>query len=46
VHEAYVRLIDVTNVEWEHRAHFFAVAAQIMRRILLDAARKRVTSMR
>src|SRR5690349_8184335 len=45
-HEAYLRLIDVRNVEWEHRAHFFAVAAQIMRRILLDAARKRVTAKR
>src|ERR1051325_850407 len=42
VHEAYLRLIDVDNVDWEHRAHFFAVAAQIMRRVLLDAARKRV----
>lgn len=37
VHEAYLKLIDVTNVDWQHRAHFFAVAAQIMRRILLDA---------
>jgi RNA polymerase sigma factor (TIGR02999 family) len=46
VHEAYLRLIDVDNVEWEHRAHFFAVAAQIMRHILLDAARKRVTAKR
>jgi len=46
VHEAYLRLIDVHNVEWEHRAHFFAVAAQIMRHILLDAARKRVTAKR
>lgn len=46
VHEAYLRLIDVRNVEWEHRAHFFAVAAQIMRRILLDAARRRVTAKR
>src|SRR6185369_16379842 len=45
-HEAYLRLVDVRNVEWEHRAHFFAVAAQIMRRILLDAARKRVTTKR
>jgi RNA polymerase sigma factor (TIGR02999 family) len=41
VHEAYLRLIDVHNVNWEHRAHFFAVSAQIMRRVLLDAARKR-----
>ena len=41
VHEAYLRLIDVTNVDWQHRAHFFAVSATIMRRILLDRARKR-----
>jgi RNA polymerase sigma factor (TIGR02999 family) len=41
VHEAYLKLIDVDNVDWQHRAHFFAVAAQIMRHILLDAARKR-----
>src|SRR3989475_11763168 len=41
VHEAYLKLIDVTNVDWQHRAHFFAISAQIMRRILLDRARKR-----
>ena len=41
VHEAYLKLIDVHNVDWQHRAHFFAVSAQIMRRILLEAARKR-----
>jgi RNA polymerase sigma-70 factor (ECF subfamily) len=41
VHEAYLKLIDVDNVDWQHRAHFFAVAAQVMRRILLEAARKR-----
>ena len=41
VHEAYLRLIDVKNVEWQHRAHFFAVSANMMRRILLDRARKR-----
>jgi RNA polymerase sigma factor (TIGR02999 family) len=41
VHEAYLKLVDVDNVDWQHRAHFFAVAAQIMRHILLDAARKR-----
>src|SRR5664280_1436965 len=43
VHEAYLKLIEVDNVDWQHRAHFFAVAAQIMRHILLDAARKRGT---
>jgi RNA polymerase sigma factor (TIGR02999 family) len=42
VHEAYLKLIDVTNVDWQHRAHFFAVSAQIMRHILLDVARRRV----
>ena len=41
VHEAYQKLIDISNVDWQHRAHFFAIAAQVMRRILLDAARKR-----
>jgi RNA polymerase sigma factor (TIGR02999 family) len=39
VHEVYVRLIDVTNVEWQARAQFFAMAATMMRRILVDAAR-------
>ena len=46
VHEAYLKLIDVTNVDWQHRAHFFAVSAQIMRRILLDRARRRVAGKR
>jgi len=41
VHEVYLRLVDVTKVEWQARAQFFAVAAQMMRRILVDAARKR-----
>lgn len=41
VHEVYLRLVDVTNVEWQARAQFFAVAAQMMRRILVDAARSR-----
>jgi RNA polymerase sigma factor (TIGR02999 family) len=41
VHEVYLRLIDVTNVEWQARAQFFAIAAQMMRRILVDAARGR-----
>lgn len=41
VNEAYLRLVDVTNVRWEDRAHFFAVSAQMMRRILVDAARAR-----
>jgi RNA polymerase sigma factor (TIGR02999 family) len=41
VHEVYLRLVDVTKVEWQARAQFFAMAAQMMRRILVDAARKR-----
>jgi len=39
VHEAYLRLIDQTRVEWHNRAHFFGVAAQMMRRILIDHAK-------
>lgn len=41
VNEAYVRLIDQRSVRWQNRAHFFAVAAQLMRRILVDHARSR-----
>jgi RNA polymerase sigma-70 factor, ECF subfamily len=41
VHEAYMRLVDNTRVHWQNRAHFFAVSAQLMRRILLDHARRR-----
>jgi RNA polymerase sigma factor (TIGR02999 family) len=41
VHEVYIRLVDVTKVEWRERAQFFAMAAQMMRRILVDAARAR-----
>ena len=41
VNEAYLRLVDVRSVTWEHRAQFFAICAQIMRRILVDAARSR-----
>ena len=41
VHEVYLRLVDVTNVEWQARAQFFVIAAQMMRRILVDAARAR-----
>jgi len=46
VHEAYLRLVDLGNVNWQDRAHFFACSAQIMRRILLDAARKRLAAKR
>jgi RNA polymerase sigma factor (TIGR02999 family) len=41
VNEAYMRLIDWKNVEWQNRAHFFGLAAQIMRHILVDFARAR-----
>lgn len=41
VHEAYVRLIDQRRVQWRNRAHFFGVAASMMRRILVDHARRR-----
>ena len=39
VHEAYMQLVDQTRVTWQSRAHFFGVAAQLMRRILVDHAR-------
>ena len=41
VHETYLRIVDSSRVQWQNRAHFFAVAAQCMRRILVDAARAR-----
>ncbi|SRR6266404_2129399 len=41
VNEAYLRLVDQQNVKWQNRAHFFGVAAQLMRRILVDHARSR-----
>ena len=41
VNEAYLRLINVEQVRWQNRAHFFAVSAQLMRRILVDFARSR-----
>lgn len=41
VHDAWLRLVDVHRVPWQNRAHFFAVSAQMMRRILVDAARQR-----
>jgi RNA polymerase sigma-70 factor, ECF subfamily len=40
INEAYVRMVDQKNVHWENRAHFFAISAQIMRRILIDHARR------
>lgn len=41
VNEAYLRLIDSSRVQWQNRAHFFAISAQLMRRILVDFARAR-----
>jgi RNA polymerase sigma factor (TIGR02999 family) len=46
VHEAYLRLTNVKNVDWQGRSHFFAVAAQIMRRILVDHARAKCAGRR
>ncbi len=46
VHEAYERLINLKDVSWQNRAHFFAVSAQVMRRILVDYARSRRYSKR
>jgi RNA polymerase sigma factor (TIGR02999 family) len=41
VNEAYIKLVDTSRVRWQNRAHFLAVAAQLMRRILVDFARSR-----
>ena len=46
VHEAYLRLVDQRRVEWRNRAHFFGVAAQMMRRVLVDRARARLATKR
>ena len=46
VHEAYIRLVGQRQVDWQNRAHFFGVAAQVMRRILVDHARRRGASKR
>jgi RNA polymerase sigma factor (TIGR02999 family) len=46
VHEAYLRLIEQERVAWRNRAHFFGVAAKLMRRILVDHARARLTAKR
>lgn len=46
VHEAYFRLVDQTRVTWKNRGHFFAVASQAMRRILVDHARARAADKR
>jgi len=46
VHEAYVKLVDQRDVQWQNRAHFFGIAAQLMRRILVDDARRRMREKR
>jgi RNA polymerase sigma factor (TIGR02999 family) len=46
VHEAYLKLIDQRDARWQNRAHFFAIAAQAMRRILIDSARRRSAAKR
>jgi RNA polymerase sigma factor (TIGR02999 family) len=44
VNEAYMRLIDQKNLQWQNRAHFFGIAANLMRQILIDHARRRVAA--
>ena len=46
VQEVYVRLVNASKLDWQHRAHFFAVSATMMRRILLDLARRRCAAKR
>jgi RNA polymerase sigma factor (TIGR02999 family) len=46
VHEAFLKLVDQREVRWQNRAHFFGVAAQLMRRVLVDYARERAASKR
>ena len=46
VHEAYLRLVDQTRVSWQNRAHFYGVAASMMRRVLIDNARAKATEKR
>lgn len=46
IHEAYLRLVDQTQVRWESRAHFFGAAAKIMRHIVIDHARKNLAEKR
>jgi RNA polymerase sigma factor (TIGR02999 family) len=46
VNEAYMRIVDQTRVQWQNRAHFFAVASRLMRRILVDHARRRTAAKR
>jgi len=46
VHEAYLRLIDQNNIQWQNRNHFFALASELIRRILVDYARNRMAAKR
>ena len=46
VHEAYIRLVEVQEIDWQGRAHFFAMASRVMRRVLIDHARARGTAKR
>ena len=46
VNEAYLRLMEMKSISWQDRTHFFAVAAQVMRHILVDAARARISAKR
>ncbi|KAA3615080.1 MAG: sigma-70 family RNA polymerase sigma factor [Calditrichaeota bacterium] len=46
VHEAYLKLVDQRNTDWKNRAHFFAICAQAMRRILINYAKSRLTEKR
>jgi RNA polymerase sigma-70 factor (ECF subfamily) len=46
VHEVYLRLVNARELDWQHRAHFFAVSATLMRRILLDRARRKAAGKR
>lgn len=46
VHEAYLRLVDQNRMQWNGRAHFFGAAAQVMRRVLVEQARKRLANKR
>ena len=46
VHEAYLRLVDETRIHWQNRAHFFGIASRVMRRVIVDNARKQCAQKR
>jgi len=46
VHEAYLRLVDASGIDWQDRNHFFSISSRIMRRVLIDAARSRAAQKR